>query len=148
MSRRDRSTVAFPKHAEIPENVSSIMRAIRSSDTKPEMIVRRLLHRLGWRFRLHDKRLPGTPDIVLPRHRAAIFVHGCFWHQHRGCKHAKLPKKRQDYWHPKLARTQERDLRAVFDLSSKGWRSLVIWECQTIDKDALAQRLVEFLESK
>lgn len=146
MPKRTRSTVAFPGDAEIPAAVSAIMRSIRSSDTKPELVVRRLLHRLGFRFRLHDKKLPGTPDIVLPRHRAAIFVHGCFWHHHSGCKHAKIPRKRETYWIPKLARTQQRDRNALAALSKEGWRTLVVWECSTANQEALARDLIAFLE--
>ncbi|QNP43987.1 DNA mismatch endonuclease Vsr [Sphingomonas daechungensis] len=109
------------------------MRKIRSTDTKPEMRVRRLLHRMGFRFRLHRCDLPGKPDVVLPRYRLAILVHGCFWHQHPGCRHARLPRTRQNYWLPKLARTQERDLRNVVELNRLGWRTLTIWEC-SVDK--------------
>nr|WP_262984958.1 DNA mismatch endonuclease Vsr [Sphingomonas daechungensis] len=97
------------------------------------MRVRRLLHRMGFRFRLHRCDLPGKPDVVLPRYRLAILVHGCFWHQHPGCRHARLPRTRQNYWLPKLARTQERDLRNVVELNRLGWRTLTIWEC-SVDK--------------
>ncbi|WP_223276528.1 very short patch repair endonuclease [Sphingomonas daechungensis] len=123
----------FPRDARIANVVSDRMRKIRSTDTKPEMRVRRLLHRMGFRFRLHRCDLPGKPDVVLPRYRLAILVHGCFWHQHPGCRHARLPRTRQNYWLPKLARTQERDLRNVVELNRLGWRTLTIWEC-SVDK--------------
>jgi DNA mismatch endonuclease, patch repair protein len=115
----------------VPEQTRRIMRAIHSTGTKPEIAVRKVLHSLGFRFRLYRKDLPGSPDIVLPKHRAVIFVHGCFWHQHQGCKHAKLPMQRQDYWLPKLARTRARDGAAHKELGRLGWRSLVVWECAT-----------------
>lgn len=124
---------------------SRIMRAIRKTDTKPEIAVRRLLHASGFRFRLYRKDLPGNPDIVLPRHRSIIFVHGCFWHQHTGCRHAKLPKTRTEYWLPKLARNVERDARASALLTDRGWRVHVVWECELDDTPALRDRLTRFL---
>lgn len=114
------------------------MARIRSSDTKPELLVRRMLHAKGLRFRLHRKDLPGRPDIVLPRHRLAIFVHGCFWHQHPGCRLASKPKSRQDYWGPKLAANVERDEKAAEQLRALGWRVVIIWECHTRNPDKLA----------
>lgn len=135
----------FPVDAVISSSVSNVMRSIRSRGTKPELAVRRLLHRMGYRFRLHRRDLPGTPDIVLPRHKLAIFVHGCFWHQHSGCRHGRVPKPRREYWLPKLSRTQERDAVALTDLEALGWRSLVIWECAVKDDDALRRALLEKL---
>ncbi len=120
---------------------SRIMRSITKKNTRPELTVRRVLHAMGLRFRLHRHDLPGTPDVVLPRHRAAVLVHGCFWHQHAGCKHAKLPRARPEYWLPKLARNAERDVRAKDALKTAGWRVFVVWECETKDRQALARRL-------
>lgn len=114
-------------------------------DTGPELVVRRLTHALGLRFRLHRRDLPGTPDLVLPRHRAAILVHGCFWHQHEGCRLARQPKSRLDYWLPKLARNVERDREAHAALEAAGWRCLTVWECETRDTEALRETLRRFL---
>jgi DNA mismatch endonuclease (patch repair protein) len=119
------------------------MALIRGANTKPELIVRRALHRAGLRFRLHDKRLPGKPDIVLPSRKTAIFVHGCFWHRHKAaaCKLARLPKSRLDFWLPKLEGNAARDKRKQSALRALGWRVVVFWECQLGDKRAL-ERLV------
>jgi len=122
---------------------STVMSRIRSRDTNPELRVRRALHSMGYRFRLYRKDLPGTPDIVLPRHRTAIFVHGCFWHQHQGCRRASDPKTRREYWGPKLARNVERDGDHTVALKALGWRVIVIWECETSPADELRARLVE-----
>jgi DNA mismatch endonuclease (patch repair protein) len=123
------------------------MRAIRSKNMKPEMAVRRLAHRMGYRFRIHRKDLPGKPDMVFPGRRVVIFIHGCFWHQHADphCKDARLPNSDTDYWHPKLLRNQARDAENEAALQVQGWRVLVIWECQTKDTPALTQRLLSFL---
>lgn len=123
------------------------MRAIRKRDTKPELAVRSTLHRLGYRFRLHRRDLPGSPDIVLPRHRAVIFVHGCFWHQHAGCRHATVPRLRQSYWLPKLSRNVARDGQAVRELVAAGWRVLVLWECEIAKQQETEGRLADFLIS-
>lgn len=136
----------FPKDAVVDANVSKVMQAIRASNTRPEIAVRRTLHALGYRFRLQRRSLPGNPDIVLPKHRLAIFVHGCFWHQHEGCRHAKLPKSRQEYWLPKLARTQQRDQEALLALKGLGWRTLTVWECTTKDQPGLAAILSACVE--
>jgi len=126
---------------------SRIMRAIRAKDTAPELAVRRVLHAAGYRFRLHRRDLPGNPDIVLPKHRAIIFVHGCFWHQHPepGCRNAQVPRSNTAYWTPKLVRTAERDREAAERLKAMGWRVLTIWECETKQTEALRQRLLQFL---
>lgn len=123
------------------------MRSIRSKDMKPEMAVRRLAHRMGYRFRLHRKDLPGKPDLVFPSRRAVIFVHGCFWHQHPDldCKDARPPKSNVDYWQPKLARNRARDAESITALETQGWRVLVVWECQTKDETVLRQTLLAFL---
>ena len=121
-----------------------IMQAVRTRDTGPEMIVRRLLHRLGYRYRLHRKDLPGRPDVAFLSRRKAIFVHGCFWHGH-GCPKGRLPKSRLDYWEPKLNGNKERDKRKEEELGSMGWDVLVIWQCETADLGDLAGRLHGFL---
>lgn len=112
-----------------PRKRSEMMRNIRSANTKPEMTVRRFLHARGFRYRLHDKKLPGSPDIVLPKYRAVVFVHGCFWHHHAGCRYAYLPKSRQDFWKAKFAANRARDKKLVDELQELGWRVLVFWEC-------------------
>ena len=114
-----------------------MMSGIRGKDTKPELEVRRFLHRLGFRYRIHDKRLPGHPDIVLPRYRTVVFVHGCFWHQHPGCKLAAKPGTNVEFWRDKLRGNVERDARSMQRLSELGWRSVTVWECETGDLVAL-----------
>ncbi|EZP73536.1 T/G mismatch-specific endonuclease [Sphingomonas paucimobilis] len=123
------------------------MRAIRSKNMKPEMIVRKLLHALGYRYRLHAKELPGKPDIVFRKRRKCIFVHGCYWHQHPDpqCADARLPKSNLEYWLPKLARNVERDAQHAAALEQAGWKVETIWECETKDQNQLAMRLREFL---
>lgn len=121
------------------------MRSIRKTDTAPEIAVRREIHRLGFRFRLHVRELPGTPDIVLPRLRKAVLVHGCFWHQHLGCRLARLPRTRPGYWLPKLARNRERDVMANVALTNLGWNALTVWECEIVDRDRLRRELIGFL---
>lgn len=106
------------------------MSKIRSRDTKPEKTLRSALFKKGFRFRLHPKKLSGRPDIVLPKYNIAIFVHGCFWHQHENCKYRFVPKTRQDYWIPKLLANVARDKKNIHDLTSKGWRVFVVWECE------------------
>jgi len=118
------------------------MSLIRGRDTKPELLVRSLLHRLGYRFRLHRKDLPGRPDIVLPRYQSAIFVHGCFWHLHSGCAAGRLPTKNQEFWRAKLEGNRARDQRKEQRLRELGWTVIVLWECD-IEKDleGVADRL-------
>jgi len=106
------------------------MSRIRSKDTKPEKIVRSLLHRMGYRFRLHVKSLPGKPDIVLPKYKTVIFVHGCFWHRHNGCKYAYTPQSRVDFWNKKFADNIERFKAVKKTLTKLGWKVVIIWECQ------------------
>jgi DNA mismatch endonuclease (patch repair protein) len=124
------------------------MAAIRSTGMRPEMIVRSLVHRLGYRFRLHSKDLPGKPDLVFPSRRAVIFVHGCFWHQHASgrCKIARVPKSNLGYWRPKLRRNVERDEKNRKKLRSLGWNMLVLWECSIPNRERLAARIRKFLE--
>lgn len=110
---------------------SRIMSAVGQKDTKPEVIVRRILHALGYRFRLYRRDLPGSPDIVLPKHRTAIFVHGCFWHRHEGCAKATFPKTRQKFWKDKFDANKARDQKAIVALQDLGWTVHVVWECQT-----------------
>lgn len=120
------------------------MRAIRGKDMLPELKVRSLVHKLGYRFRLHRNDLPGKPDLVFGPRRKAIFVHGCFWHSHK-CKIAHIPKSNQAYWGPKLERNKTRDGRNIDALRAEGWQALVIWECETRDESGLTKRLRTFL---
>ena len=127
------------------EHRSWNMSRIRSKDTKPEIMVRSLLHRKGYRFRMHCKNLPGKPDIVLPKYRTAVFVHGCYWHRHPGCKFAYEPKSRVEFWTAKFVDNVERDKRNQDALVALGWRVLVIWECEVADQarlDALVSKLI------
>jgi DNA mismatch endonuclease (patch repair protein) len=123
------------------------MSRIRSVDTKPEINVRRALHAMGYRFRLHVTPLPGTPDIVLRKYHAVVEVRGCFWHMH-GCPLAHIPKSRTEYWLPKLNRNRERDRRTIRQLRSLGWRVLVVWECEAHDIMRLRRSLREFLRKR
>ena len=120
------------------------MQAVKSKNTTPELAVRSLLHRMGYRFRLHRRDLPGTPDIVFPGRRSAIFVHGCYWHAH-GCRIGQPPKSRLDYWQPKLEANKARDRRKLADLEGAGWDVLVVWQCELRDTAALTERLGKFL---
>ncbi|WP_245498884.1 very short patch repair endonuclease [Rhizobium ruizarguesonis] len=121
------------------------MQAVKATHTSPELEVRRLLHGMGYRFRLHRRNLPGCPDIVFPSRKAVIQVHGCFWHQHTGCRHGHVPKSRQNYWGPKLARNVERDRENERRLEEMGWRALVVWECALIDRERVAREAADFL---
>jgi DNA mismatch endonuclease, patch repair protein len=122
---------------------SRMMSGIRGKNTKPEMIVRRGLHRLGYRFRLHDRNLPGSPDLALPKWNAVIFVHGCYWHRHTGCKYAYTPKSNTDFWKKKLGRNSERDLEHQKTLSETGWRILIVWECSLKHQDIGRSKTIE-----
>lgn len=124
------------------------MASVRSKDTKPELAVRRLLHRLGYRFRLHRTDLPGKPDLVLVKHGVAIFVHGCFWHQHKGCAASARPSSNTDYWNKKLDSNVARDARNKILLKRLGWRVLTVWECETKKTDLLAKKLERFFLGK
>jgi DNA mismatch endonuclease (patch repair protein) len=125
------------------------MRRIRSVDTKPEIVVRRLVHSLGFRFRLHSKNLPGKPDIVLTRLKRIIEVKGCFWHQHGGCIDSRIPKSRTEYWRPKLRGNVRRDRHNLLQLRKLGWRVLLIWECEIekITPEQLARKIERFLRT-
>jgi DNA mismatch endonuclease (patch repair protein) len=129
------------------ETRSKMMRSVRSKDTKPEMLIRTYLHRLGFRYRLHSKKLPGSPDLVFKSKKKVIFVHGCFWHQHMDCRHGHAPKSRLDYWLPKLRHNIDRDRNAVEELDRMGWSSLIIWECELDNLREIGERAVEFLNA-
>jgi DNA mismatch endonuclease (patch repair protein) len=118
-----------------------IMSSIQSKHTIPEINVRSALHRAGYRFRLHRADLPGSPDIVLPKHRTVVLVHGCFWHRHRGCDIPKIPSRNRKYWLRKFARNVRRDARNKADVRKLGWETFVIWECQAREPEALARRI-------
>lgn len=120
-----------------PAQRSERMSSIRSRNTKPEIALRKMLHRLGFRFRLHGRRLPGKPDIILPKYRAAIFVHGCFWHRHESCKIATMPKSNTAFWQEKFDRNVLRDRRVVEILSDSGWRVFIVWECEINTKSKI-----------
>jgi DNA mismatch endonuclease, patch repair protein len=127
------------------ERRSANMRQIRSVNTAPELLLRRMLHRLGYRFRLHRKDLPGKPDVVFPSRRKVIFVHGCFWHQHPGCREGRVPGTRLEYWKPKLTRNSQRDAAVQSALKEQGWRFLVVWECELKDTVAALRTVKRFL---
>jgi DNA mismatch endonuclease (patch repair protein) len=131
-----------------PAERSRVMAAVRSKNTTPELLVRRLVHRMGLRFRLHSKALPGSPDLVFPSRRRAIFVHGCFWHGHT-CGRCRIPATNRGFWKKKLSANAERDRRALRRLRRLGWKVLVVWECQTVPlkRDRLTARLARFFDS-
>lgn len=120
------------------------MRRIRSKNMKPEMIVRKLVHSMGFRYRLHKRDLPGKPDLVFGPRKKIVFVHGCFWHQHT-CRDGKIPQSRRDYWVPKLMRNVKRDADHQMVLENDGWEVLIVWECETRDLEILKQKLHSFL---
>lgn len=128
-----------------PMRRSEMMARIRSRGTGPELAVRRIAHRMGLRFRLHRKDLPGRPDLVFPKHRLTVFVHGCFWHRHEGCQYASTPKSRTAFWAEKFAANVERDARQEAALRTLGWRVLVIWQCETKDEAAVERNLAELI---
>lgn len=127
------------------EHRSWNMSRIKSTHSKPEVVVRSLLHRMGYRFRLHKKDLPGKPDIVLPKYKTVIFVHGCFWHRHLNCKYAYTPKTRTDKWLHKFSNNNERDKIVKKQLELLGWKVLIVWECQTKGAEKLEKTLKSFL---
>ena len=128
-----------------PEVRSAIMSRIKSKGMKPEMRVRRLLHGLGYRYRLHRGDLPGRPDLVFPARRKVVFVNGCFWHLHEGCARVRVPSSNRDYWVAKLNRNRERDIRNNALLERDGWGVMTVWECELRDIAAAERRLTEFL---
>ena len=119
------------------------MAAIKSKNTKPEIVVRKMLYALGYRFRLHRKDLPGSPDIVLPKYKTVIFVHGCFWHRHENCKYASTPKTRKEFWNKKFTTNIERDIQIQEKIKNIDWRSVVIWECETKNIENLKGRIID-----
>lgn len=127
-----------------PELRSENMSRIRSKHSVPERVVRSLVHSMGYRFRLHSKHLPGQPDLTFPGRRCVIFVHGCFWHQHKGCREGRLPGSRTDYWSPKLNGNVLRDRKRAAQLRRLGWRVMIVWECQ-IENPHLPSRIRRFL---
>ena len=128
---------------EVSEQRSRNMSAIKSKNTKPEIKVRKVLHSMGYRFRLHSKDLPGSPDIVLPKYKTVIFVHGCFWHRHKNCKYASTPKTRQEFWNKKFKTNIERDLEIQDKIKNLNWRSVVIWECETKNIENLRDKIID-----
>lgn len=130
-----------------PQHRSANMRRIRSKDTSPELVLRRLIHGLGYRFRLHRKDLPGRPDLVFAKRRKIVFVHGCFWHQHPDCREGRIPGSRLDYWAPKLIKNQIRDAANRVLLEEQGWKVLIIWECELTDISAVKRAVKKFLGS-
>lgn len=133
-----------------PAMRSERMRRVRARNTRPELVVRRLLHGMGFRYRLHAKELPGRPDIIFRRRRLAIFVQGCFWHRHPDpeCRLARLPKSRLDFWLPKLEGNRERDVANIERLEAEGWRVLLVWECHLKDREQLGNELHRFVEGE
>ena len=125
---------------------SAIMRSVRSQDTLPELFIRGILHRLGYRYRLYDKRLPGKPDIVFAGRKKVVFVHGCFWHGHVCARGCRVPKANRDYWVEKIARNKRRDTQNSGALNTQGWQVLTIWECETAKSEDLVSRLITFLK--
>lgn len=121
------------------------MARVRSKDTRPELAVRRMAHRLGFRFRLHRRDIPGSPDLAFISKRKVVFVHGCFWHSHAGCALASVPTARPEYWLPKLERNRLRDQQTLDMLQQQGWRVLIVWECETRNAAMLAEKLTDFL---
>ena len=120
-----------------PKQRSQAMSRVKGKNTKPEKLIRSHLHSLGFRFRVNNPNLPGKPDIVLTKHNAIIFVHGCFWHHHKGCKKSNFPQTRTEFWKNKIAETVKRDRKIIFDLTKQGWRIAIVWECGTQKNDYL-----------
>lgn len=129
-----------------PEKRSNIMSRVKGRDTGPEKVIRSILHAMGYRFRLHEKRLPGKPDIVLPRHQRVVLVHGCFWHGHQGCNRSKRPKSNVDFWNRKIDGNIRRDVENQEKLRTAGWKILTVWQCQIRDRERLQNRLRDFME--
>ena len=123
------------------------MARIKGSNTKPELIVRRIVHSLGFRFRLHRRDLPGTPDIIFSRLKFALFVHGCFWHRHAGCRLTTSPRANAEFWNEKFSRNVKRDKKAARQLRSGGWHVAVVWECETKNPERLKRRLAKLLKT-
>lgn len=131
--------------AAVSQTTRKSMLSNRAKNTKPELLLRSVLHLMGFRFRLHVRKLPGTPDVVFGARKKAVWLHGCFWHSHPGCRYATVPKTRTDYWVPKLARNRARDAEHAGQLRDLGWDSLVVWECELKNMEAVKSRLRDFL---
>ncbi len=131
----------------VSEQRSRNMSAIKSKNTKPEIAVRKLLHSMGYRFRLHRKDLPGSPDIVLPKYKTVIFVHGCFWHRHENCKYASTPKTRKEFWENKFNSNKKRDQKIQKEIIDLGWKFIIIWECEARNIQPLEEKLKGYLIS-
>lgn len=127
-----------------PEQRRRIMQSVGQKNTGPELAVRRIAHGLGYRFRLHRRDLPGTPDLVFSSRRKVVFVHGCFWHGH-GCAKGRLPRSREDYWGPKIERNKERDEQACAELRATGWDVMTVWQCEAKESGKIVEKLVTFL---
>jgi len=132
----------------VSEQRSRNMSAIKSKNTKPEIKVRKVLHSMGYRFRLHSKDLPGSPDIVLPKYKTVIFVHGCFWHRHENCKYASTPKTRQEFWNKKFKENIKRDSEIQDKIKNLNWRSVVIWECETKNMENLRDKIIDVFKTE
>lgn len=147
MKRRSEATEGERMFADVPEGRRRNMKAVRGKNTRPEMTVRRLLHAMGYRYRLHGEGLAGRPDIVFPARRCVVFVHGCFWHQHPDpvCRNAVLPRTRREFWSEKLAANVARDQLVLEKLADAGWRALVVWECELRDSGDMASKLRAYL---
>lgn len=129
-----------------PEQRSERMSRVKQADTKPEVLFRRALHRLGLRYTLHDRNLPGTPDVIFPKYNVAVFVHGCFWHRHTNCKKSATPKTNASFWETKFNANVERDSRKIRDLELKGWRVFVVWQCELSTRQAVTDTATRFYE--
>lgn len=128
-----------------PERRSWLMSRVGSKNTKPELVVRRLVFSMGYRYRLHSKHLPGSPDLVFPGRKKVVFVNGCFWHGHPGCRYGRLPKSRVEFWQAKIDRNRERDRENIAALEADGWRVLIVWQCELKKPLELCEKLNEFL---
>jgi DNA mismatch endonuclease, patch repair protein len=128
------------------EKRSQIMSHVSGKNTKPELIVRSLLHHMGYRFRLHRKNLPGKPDIILPKYKKVIFIHGCFWHGHKNCPRSKRPTTNKEFWHKKIDRNIHHDKEIVSNLKESGWDILIVWTCEIKDLNQLKDKILNFLE--
>ncbi len=145
LDRRQRPVLLILMDIIDKEARSRLMGRIRGKDSKPEMVVRRIAHRLGFRFRLHRRDLPGSPDLVFPARRKVVFVHGCYWHRHHGCRLAYEPKSNVEFWADKFTANVARDRKALEDLRDQGWDTLVVWECEANDSEFVASRLLAHL---
>jgi DNA mismatch endonuclease, patch repair protein len=129
------------------EERSALMGRVRSKNTKPEIVIRRFVHGHGYRFRLHRKNLPGSPDLVFPSLKKAIFVHGCFWHRHEGCKMTTTPNTQKSFWHKKFNSNTQRDKKNISDLKEMGWSVFIVWECEAKNMPALGNKILTYLQS-